>query len=79
MDLMKKKYFKYIGGGIWKKSLLTITETNMGAMVINGAKYSASGSYMLTDGTAILVEEDVDAYFAGTLVFYEQDEIPLTE
>ena len=24
-------------------------------------------------------EEDVDAYFAGTLVFYEQDEIPLTE
>ena len=58
---------------------LTITETNMSAMVINGAKYSANGSYMLLDGTAVLVEDDVDAYFAGTLVFYEQDEIPLTE
>ncbi|MBQ4587107.1 MAG: hypothetical protein IJB13_04880 [Clostridia bacterium] len=51
----------------------------MSAMVINGAKYSANGSYMLLDGTAVLVEDDVDAYFAGTLVFYEQDEIPLTE
>ncbi|MBR2933819.1 MAG: hypothetical protein IKC33_05865 [Clostridia bacterium] len=58
---------------------LTITETNMSAMAINGAKYSANGSYMLPDGTAILVEEDVDAYFAGTLVFYDQDEIPLKE
>ena len=51
----------------------------MSAMVINGAKYSENGSYILTDETAILVEKDVDAYFAGTLVFYEQDEIPLTE
>ena len=51
----------------------------MGAMVINGAKYSENDSYMLPDGTAILVEQDVDAYFAGTLVFYDRDEIPLTE
>ena len=51
----------------------------MSAMVINGAKYSPSGSYILPDGTVVLVEEDVDAYFAGTLVFYDQDEIPLTE
>jgi len=36
-------------------------------------KESANGSYILPNGVIVLVEEDIDAYFAGTLVFYDGD------
>ena len=40
---------------------------------------SANGSYVLPNGIIVLVDEDVEAYFAGTLVFYEGENVPLTE
>ena len=37
-------------------------------------EYSVNGSYILPNGVLILVDEDVDSYFAGTLRFYKKDE-----
>ncbi len=49
------------------------------AMVIrnnSSIKYSINGSYIYPSGIVVLVDEDIDAYFAGTLNFYDEDEIP---
>ena len=40
---------------------------------------SANGSYILPNGIIVLVDEDVEAYFAGTLVFYEGENVPATQ
>lgn len=42
-------------------------------------KESANGSCVLPNGVIVLVEEDVDAYFAGTLIFYDGDSDLLTQ
>ena len=44
----------------------------------NAAKISVNGSYILPSGIIILVDEDVEAYLNGTLVFYDKDELPVT-
>lgn len=49
---------------------------------INGAsikKVSINGSYILPSGIIVLVDEDLDAYLNGTLVFYDKDSIPVME
>ena len=46
------------------------------AMTFNSIRYSINGSYICLNGIKVLVDKDVDAYFAGTLVFYEEDKIP---
>ena len=43
------------------------------------AYVSANGSYILSTGIPILVDEDVEAYLAGTLQFYHPDDLPVTE
>lgn len=35
-----------------------------------GSAHTDNGSYILTNGTIVLVDEDIDAYMAGTLEFY---------
>lgn len=42
----------------------------------NDIKYSINGSYILPSGIVVLMDEDIDSYFAGTLLFYKEDEIP---
>ena len=42
-------------------------------------KYSANGSYILPNGIVVLVDEDVEAYLNGALIFYNRDDIPATE
>lgn len=42
----------------------------------SGLKVSVNGSYICPSGIVVLVDEDVDAYFAGTLRFYDQDQLP---
>ena len=37
---------------------------------INDLHHSANGSYILPNGVVVLVEEDIEAYMNGTLVFY---------
>ncbi len=39
-------------------------------------KVTLNGSYIRPDGIIVLVEEDVEAYLAGTLVFYNKDDLP---
>lgn len=40
---------------------------------------TTNGSYILPNGIVVLVDDDLDAYFLGTLIFYEQNEIPTIE
>ena len=40
---------------------------------------SINGSYILPGGIIVLVDEDVQAYLDGTLVFYHPDDIPATQ
>ena len=42
-------------------------------------KYSVKGSYMLPSGIAVLVDEDIEAYLNGTLQFYHENDIPVTQ
>ena len=42
-------------------------------------KVSINDSYILPDGIIVLVKEDIEAYFAGTLIFYDNDEALLTK
>ena len=37
---------------------------------------SANGSYVLSNGCVVLVEEDKEAYFNDTLQFYPRGEVP---
>ncbi len=37
---------------------------------------SLNGSYILPNGIIVLVDEDIEVYLNGTLVFYNKDELP---
>lgn len=37
---------------------------------------SVNGSYVLPSGIVVLVDEDIQAYLDGTLVFYHIDNVP---
>ncbi len=45
----------------------------------NVQKVSVNGSYILPNGIIVLVDEDVEAYLNGTLVFYDKDKVPVTQ
>jgi hypothetical protein len=47
--------------------------------IMSITKYSVNGSYILPNGIIVLVEEDVEAYLNGTLVFYDKDKLPVTQ
>ena len=50
-----------------------------GQIIHNVQKISANGSYILPNGIIVLVDEDVEAYLDGTLVFYDKDKVPVVE
>lgn len=50
-----------------------------GMIIHNVQKVSVNGSYILSNGFVFLVDEDVEAYFDGTLVFYDPDDLPQVE
>lgn len=39
-------------------------------------KYSVNGSWLYPNGVIVLVDEDMEEYFEGTLKFYDQDKLP---
>ena len=39
----------------------------------NRILHSANGSYVLANGVVFLVDEDIDAYFNGTLIFFNSN------
>ena len=43
----------------------------------NNTQVTINGSYILPSGIIILVDEDIEDYLNGTLVFYDKDEVPL--
>ena len=45
----------------------------VGMMDVNNAIHSENGSYILSNGTIVLVEEDIESYLNGTLIFYEEN------
>ena len=49
-----------------------------GNIILSKQKVSLNGSYILPDGNIVLVDEDVEAYLNGTLVFYDKDKLPVT-
>ena len=52
--------------------------SDSGNIILSITKVSANGSYILPDGTIVLVEEDIEAYLNGTLVFYDKGNVPQT-
>ena len=38
-----------------------------------------NGSYILPNGIIVLVDEDIEAYLNGTLVFYDKDDLPVVQ
>ena len=49
---------------------------NFGQIIHNVQKVSVNGSYILPNGIIVLVDEDVEAYENGTLVFYDKESLP---
>ena len=42
-------------------------------------KVTANGSYVLPNGIVVLVDADIEAYENGTLVFYDKNDVPVTQ
>lgn len=49
------------------------------SIIQNIQKVTLNGSYILPNGIIVLVDEDVEAYFNGTLVFYDKNNLPQTQ
>lgn len=47
--------------------------------IMSATQVSINGSYILPNGIVVLVEEDVEAYLAGTLQFYHPEDVPVTQ
>ena len=48
-------------------------------VIMSITQVSINGSYILPNGIVVLVEEDVEAYLAGTLQFYHPEDVPVTQ
>lgn len=49
------------------------------SFIQNVQKVTLNGSYILPNGIIVLVDEDIEAYFNGTLVFYDKNNLPQTQ
>ena len=54
-------------------------DSDFGNVIMFITKVSTNGSYVLPDGTIMLVDEDIEAYLNGTLVFYDKDNVHQTQ
>ena len=48
-------------------------------IIMSITQVSVNGSYILPSGIVVLVEEDIEAYLAGTLQFYHPADVPVTQ
>ena len=53
--------------------------SDSGLIIMSTTKVSSNGSRIISDGTIMLVDEDIEAYLDGTLVFYDKDNLPMTQ
>ena len=61
------------------KMMLDLSIDNPTILPTAASKVSVNGSYILPNGIVVLVEEDIEAYMNGTLVFYDRDDLPTVE
>ena len=61
------------------KRMLDLNVDNATILPTSITKFSINGSYILPNGIVVLVEEDIEAYMDGTLVFYDKDDLPTVE
>ncbi len=47
--------------------------------IITTSNIFVVGSYILPNGIIVLVDEDIEAYENGTLVWYDKDDLPQTQ
>ena len=47
--------------------------------IMSITQVSINGSYIRSDGIVVLVDEDIEAYLAGTLQFYHPEDVPVTQ
>ena len=60
-------------------ALLDLFEDYANSIMSTITQVSINGSYILPSGIVVLVDEDIQAYLDGTLVFYHPDNIPTTQ
>ena len=54
--------------------MMTVMESSMSITQV-----SVNGSYIRSDGIVVLVDEDIEAYLAGTLQFYHSENVHVTQ
>ncbi len=74
-DIVDGRYVNCIGCG----ALLDLNNDMSNIIESVNLKYSVNGSYLLPSGIAVLVDEDVEAYLNGTLQFYYENDLPVTQ
>ena len=60
-------------------ALIDLDNSIVGVVPNNIAKLSLNGSYILPNGIVVLVDADIEAYENGTLVFYDKNDVPVTQ
>ncbi len=74
-DVVDGRYATCLGCG----AQLDLTKDYANTIMSLTAQVSINGSYILPSGIVVLVEEDIQAYLDGTLVFYNSNSVPDTQ
>ena len=74
-DIVNGRYVTCLGCG----ELLDLQYDIANSIMSNITKVSVNGSYIRSDGIVVLVDEDIEAYLAGTLQFYHPANLPVTQ
>lgn len=61
------------------RTQLDLSEDYASVIMSTITQVSINGSYVLPSGIVVLVDEDVQAYLDGTLIFYHPENIPTTQ
>ena len=74
-DISNNRYAKCLGC----RAQLDLFEDTANTIMSPITQVTINGSYVLPSGIVVLVDEDIQAYLDGTLVFYHPDNIPTTQ
>lgn len=74
-DIVDNRYVRCLGC----RAQLDLFEDCANSIMSTITQVSINGSYVLPSGIVVLVDEDLQAYLEGTLVFYHPDNIPTTQ
>ena len=74
-DIVDNRYAICLGC----RAQLDLFEDYANSIMSTITQVSINGSYILPSGIVVLVDEDVQSYLNGTLVFYHPDNIPTTQ